>query len=339
MAKLVSSPLVLFAQAFFLSFSMFASGLLQSQTDQSDGLYHLMQVNENLYQAGVRNGGHTTVVLITPDGVVIGDPISESFSEWLKAELRARFNTQVKYVIYSHHHPDHASGGLVFADTATFIGHKNMNLSQLPSNFAPSDTNGNGTIERTEVTGRTLANFNRIDVDGSGELSAEEINAPIQKLDITYDDQMSVRLGDYKVEIYHMPPAHADDMSVILFPEHKTLFAVDFLQVNRFPGGLSGFLGGYTVSDYTHAIDAAVSLDFDLVIQGHSDLVGSKTDAAEFKNLLLTTESRVTEAVATGKTLEETLEAVTLAEYSGWLLYETRREALVADMYRWISQQ
>ena len=31
----------------------------------------------------------------------------------------------VRYLIYSHDHADHATGGEVFADTATFISHRN----------------------------------------------------------------------------------------------------------------------------------------------------------------------------------------------------------------------
>jgi len=41
----------------------------------------------------------------------------------LKSELWRRFNQPVKYVIYSHDHGDHISGGEVFADSAIFISH------------------------------------------------------------------------------------------------------------------------------------------------------------------------------------------------------------------------
>ncbi len=32
----------------------------------------------------------------------------------------------VKYVVYSHHHQDHASGGEVYGDDVTFVGHANL---------------------------------------------------------------------------------------------------------------------------------------------------------------------------------------------------------------------
>jgi glyoxylase-like metal-dependent hydrolase (beta-lactamase superfamily II) len=61
--------------------------------------------------------------MVTPSGVILVDPINKEAAAWLKAELRRRFNRSVRYVIYSHDHGDHISGGEVFADTAVFIAH------------------------------------------------------------------------------------------------------------------------------------------------------------------------------------------------------------------------
>lgn len=301
----------------------------------------LENVAGNVYRAGLGGGGgHTTVLMVTSAGVILADPIRADFAQWLKQQLLERFDAEVKYVIYSHHHPDHASGGQVFADTATFVGHENMaaNLTRIPSNSAPMDTNSNGVIELSEAAGGTLASFDQVDTNQDGVLDAAEINASIRPLDLTYQDQLKISLGDSRVEVHHSPPAHSDDMSVLLFPEDKVVFAVDFLQINRLPGGLTGFLAGYPVSDYEAAIATVQALEFDTIVQGHSELVGTKADVSEFADLLRATEAGVAAAIADGQDLDQTLESVMLPEYSDWLLYEVRREALVADMYRFQSQ-
>src|SRR5919108_6612622 len=82
------------------------------------------RINGDVYTA--INNNHRTVFLVTPEGIILGDPINADLSRWLKAELASRFKVPVKYVVYSHHHWDHASGGDVFADTARFVGHANM---------------------------------------------------------------------------------------------------------------------------------------------------------------------------------------------------------------------
>ena len=70
-----------------------------------------------------RNNEHYSVFAVTPEGIIATDPIDAGAAAWLKAEIKARFNTPVRYVIYSHAHADHATGGEVFSDTATFVGH------------------------------------------------------------------------------------------------------------------------------------------------------------------------------------------------------------------------
>lgn len=72
-----------------------------------------------------RNNGHYSVFAVTPAGVIATDPINADAARWLKDEIRKRFNQPVRYLIYSHDHADHISGGQVFADTAIVVAHEN----------------------------------------------------------------------------------------------------------------------------------------------------------------------------------------------------------------------
>ena len=69
-----------------------------------------------------RMDDYLSVFMVTPDGIVLVEPIGTEFATWLKGELASRFKVPVKYVIYSHHHWDHGSGASVYADTARIIG-------------------------------------------------------------------------------------------------------------------------------------------------------------------------------------------------------------------------
>ncbi len=72
-----------------------------------------------------QNKFHYSVFLVTPEGVIVTDPIDADAAAWLKAEIASRFNQPIKYLVYSHDHRDHIAGGEVFADTATVIAHEN----------------------------------------------------------------------------------------------------------------------------------------------------------------------------------------------------------------------
>ena len=72
-----------------------------------------------------QNNFHTSVFVVTAAGVVVTDPINADVAAWVAAEIEARFGKPVTHLVYSHSHADHASGGAVFADTATVIAQEN----------------------------------------------------------------------------------------------------------------------------------------------------------------------------------------------------------------------
>lgn len=71
-----------------------------------------------------QNNAHYSVFMVTDEGVIATDPISPDAAQWLNREIQDRFNQPVKYVLYSHDHWDHASGGAAFSD-ATIVAHAN----------------------------------------------------------------------------------------------------------------------------------------------------------------------------------------------------------------------
>jgi len=83
----------------------------------------IMRIAGDLYR--FQNNSHFSVFLVTPDGVIATDPINADAATWLKAEIAKRFDKPVKYLVYSHDHPDHISGGEVFDDTAVVVAHEN----------------------------------------------------------------------------------------------------------------------------------------------------------------------------------------------------------------------
>src|SRR2546427_8879343 len=77
-----------------------------------------------------RNGGHQSMFVVTRDGVIATDPIAygrPTGGQQYIDEIRKVTDKPIKYLIYSHHHFDHAAGGKAFKDAgARIIGHKNV---------------------------------------------------------------------------------------------------------------------------------------------------------------------------------------------------------------------
>jgi len=298
----------------------------------------ITRVTGDLYRA--QSGNAFTVFLVTPEGIILADPLSLDFSEWLGAELDSRFGVPVRYVLYTHHHWDHASGGAVFASTAELIGHEAfpgyLESSQiempLPSTIRQLDTNRDGRIQRGEATGALSAQFDLYDADGDGVLTGAEIaRGPLRDVHPptrTFSDRQEVTLGGRRAIMVHAGTAHSRDMSVILFPEDRVLFGTDLIQIRRLPIGVDPTLG-----EWMDAYRTLASLEYDTVVPGHGE-IGSKTDIVAFLQYLEDLGTAVAQGVGRGMALEEIQTSVELEAYRGWERYESMLPLHIEQVYR-----
>ena len=286
-----------------------------------------------------RMDDYVSVFMVTPEGIILVEPIGTEMAMWLKGEIAQRFHVPVKYVIYSHSHWDHASGGSVYADTARFIGHENMlrNVAMppantpLPQNVRAQDTNGNGRIEASEAQGNIKAMFNLYDANKDGVLSGAEVaRGPILNVsapDLTYTDRININLGGKRVEVISRPTAHADDNSIVRFVDGtNVLFASDWITVHRLPFGPIGI-------DEIPPVKAVEAMDFEYFVCSHGKL-GKKPDVTE--NIRYREELRdaVARAIAAGQTLEQAQASVLMEGYKDWEFYDQQRALNVAGTYR-----
>jgi glyoxylase-like metal-dependent hydrolase (beta-lactamase superfamily II) len=91
--------------------------------DCPDNPRALTQVKGNLYRhtTGPGLAVHSGLVLITKDGALVVDPAMTCTAGWLRDEIRKRFNVAVKYVVYTHGHADHVSGGQIFQKDGAIV--------------------------------------------------------------------------------------------------------------------------------------------------------------------------------------------------------------------------
>lgn len=82
----------------------------RSITELRDGIHR--------FQAG----HYYSILVVGEDGVLVADPIDAETATWLRAEIDSRFGElPVRYLVYSHNHPDHISGGEALAGPETVV--------------------------------------------------------------------------------------------------------------------------------------------------------------------------------------------------------------------------
>ncbi len=325
------------------SFEELAEGFESAVSTQ--GIIRFEEIADDLYWVG--NVTHNTVFLVTEEGIILADPVNRDFSTELKAEIDERFGVPVRYVLYSHHHWDHASGGAVWEDTAQFIGHENMlgHLelpsagTPLPADVAERDGNGNGSIERGEA-GDAFEQFDLMDYDSNGALTGAEIaRGPLNDVrapDLTYQDKIAVTLGGKTAEmVFTGVHTHTDDMSVIVFPEQSVGFMVDFISIVRPPRYIRG---DEPIETWIAGIRVVEAQDFDIAAPGHGT-VGASEYVTLFREYIEALRDRVAGGIAAGQTVEELQESIYMEEYKDWISYDEFRASNIADMYNLLSRE
>lgn len=114
------------AIALFVSISVGANPALAQPTPPlPQSVAELTRVREDVYAFRYLN--HVALFVPTDEGVVLVDPIGGGGNPLapvaLKGAIASITDQPVKWMIYSHSNADHSTGGAVFSETATFIGH------------------------------------------------------------------------------------------------------------------------------------------------------------------------------------------------------------------------
>jgi len=136
---------------------------------------------------------YRTIFVVTDSGVIVTDPINPKASKLLLAEIRKVTDKPIKFVIYSHNHIDHISGGTIFKkEGAQFIAHENI-LKEL----------------------------------------YDHPNSTIPKPDIVFSDTYVLKLDDRSIELSYLGKNHGDELIVMRLPKEKIMFIVDIVTPRR----------------------------------------------------------------------------------------------------------
>jgi glyoxylase-like metal-dependent hydrolase (beta-lactamase superfamily II) len=79
---------------------------------------------------------HRSLFVATGSTVLATDPQSTEAARRFVEEIRKMTSAPVRYLVYSHHHDDHVSGGAVFGDDVTIVAHEGV-LGHIEGDIVP----------------------------------------------------------------------------------------------------------------------------------------------------------------------------------------------------------
>src|SRR5262249_35731832 len=132
---------------------------------------------------------------------------------------------------------------------------------------------------------------------------------------------------------------HADDGTVVFFPDERVAFSADFPADALVRGSLRslpsacGSFDQHPMADWIRSYQAIESLDFDVLAQGHGDVPFKKADVVEARQFFEDLMASVSKGIAEGKSLDELKRTVLLEKYKGWAFFDRLREDNIEAAY------
>jgi len=230
-----------------------------------------------------RYGAHQSMFIVTPQGVIATDPISERrpAKPYIEA-IQAVTKAPIKYVIYSHSHYDHIAGGQPFKDLgAVFVAHRNAKA-------------------------RIAA------------LKPADVVAPDQVV----DGKRNITLGGTTLELNYVGKNHSDSTLVMRLPKEKIIFTVDWIPIQgiQFRGMADTYvpdieegLKKVIAMDWERLIPGHPGAG--------GKQTGTKDNAREELAYLQDLSAAVKQAVSEGKSYADAQKDIKLPKYESWPNY------------------
>src|SRR6266700_2857057 len=220
--------------------ALLASTAQAQQPQQPPFATTKVEGTENVYI--FRFGGHQSMFIVTPAGVIATDPIGlrRPAAKTYIEEIEKITKAPIRYVMYSHSHFDHIAGGKPFKDKgATFVAHQNA---------------------RTRIQ----------------QVKDPDVVVPDE---VVTGSKRNITLGGTTLELIYLGKNHSDSMLVMRLPKEKIIFTVDWIPLAAIQ---FREMADTYIPELEEGLKKVIAMDWERMIPGHpgpGGRLGNKDDA------------------------------------------------------------
>ncbi len=258
------------------------------------------QLADNVYL--FRYGGHQSIFITTPEGVIASDPIAYRRPQAARTyieEIRKVSQAPIRYLVYSHHHYDHIAGGRPFKEAgATVVAHRNA---------------------KTHLDRLRMPDIVPVD-------------------EVVGDEGRVIEIGGMRVELRYVGRNHSDNSLVLLLPREKILFTVDFIPIEavNWRDMPDSFL-----PDWFESLERVLQMDWERMAPGHpyaGGRLGTKDDVRNLLQYMTDLRDAVQAAENEGKCFDTAIREVRLPRYERWAGYTEFFPGNVERFCEWLGR-
>jgi len=250
-----------------------------------------------------KNGGDisNSSFIITKEGVIVIDTGSSYlYGKQLKELIQKITNRKIKYVINTHHHPDHFLGNQAF---------KNSEI--LSSAYTKEYIEKNGDEYIVNLINITLH-----------AMKETEVLAPTRSIKKDY-----LILGKHKLKVLLVKGHTKHDL--VLYDEYsKTLFASDIVFFNR-----AAATPHANIKHWIQTLKSFKTIPYEVLVPGHGEVSSTKEPLEQMISYLHYLDSSLKDAAKKGLSIFEILEQKKPEKFKKMSMLQDEFERSVINLY------
>ncbi|WP_373483630.1 MBL fold metallo-hydrolase [Acetobacterium sp.] len=250
------------------------------------------KLTSNVYTETKIRGCNPSIVF-TKEGAVFIDT-AQILTDLLEMIAFAEEKGPIKYMINTEPHIDHIFGNHWFAGKCPVIGHEAIDKDFF---LVPGEMDGYDY---------SVDVLTRQDPKGLPLMPSRE-DYIINKPQITFSKDMSMKVGDHTFKLYHTP-GHSDSQIAVYVPEERVVFVGDTIFSD-----CQTWLHSANIDELINSLKFIYTLDVDYIVPGHGPVV-KKSYILKQLSFIYEWLNQVAEGIAKEWTLDECIEKISFAD-------------------------
>ena len=249
------------------------------------------------------NGGDiaNASFIITANSVILIDTgSSKSYGEQVKKQIEKITSKPIKYILNTHHHPDHFLGNSAFSSSDIYA-----------AEFTKNEIEQNGD----------LYIVNLVNLVGEA-MNNTKIKAPNQVL-----TTKTLNLDGYKLDILHLD-GHTQSDIAIYDENTKILYASDLVFYKRTPSTPHA-----NIENWIKSLKELEKIDYSILVPGHGISSSSKEPILENIAYLEFLDNTLKTAAIKGLDIFEILDKPIPKEFESFTMFKEEFERSVINLY------
>jgi len=293
---------------FLISFqSLFAQAFTYNLQPQkiSENSYYLLGKAEYF---SVSNGANiaNAAFIVTPKSVIVIDSGSTLlYGEELIAQIKKITPLPIRYLINTHHHPDHFLGNAAF---------KNATIFSTQYTHDEIRANGDGY----------LVNLTNLCFEW---MKGTEVKVPNRIISPREGNKQKLLLNDYALEVFYLD-GHTQSDLAIYDTKSKILYASDLVFYNRTPATPHA-----NIPRWIEVLKELSILDYNYIVPGHGPLSSTKEPIEQTLHYLYFLDELFTQSAKQGLDIYEVLELPIPKKIASIPMFKEEFERSVINLY------